>query len=197
MSKTVDFYFDVGSPTAYLAYTQLPRIAAECKATVVWKPMLLGGVFKATGNASPAAVAAKSRWMRQDMDRWAARYGEALAHNPHFPINTLTLMRGATGFLAKDRGEFLHYLSVIYPAMWQSPRNLGDTDVLAALLRENGVDVDAFVAMVSEPAVKAQLVATTEEAVARGVFGAPTMFVNEQMHFGQDRLEWVRQALTT
>ena len=91
----------------------------------------------------------------------------------------------------------MHYLSVIYPAMWQSPRNLGDTDVLAALLRENGVDVDAFVAMVGEPAVKAQLVATTKEAVARGVFGAPTMFVNEQMHFGQDRLEWVRQALTT
>ncbi len=195
MSKTVEFFFDVGSPTAYLAYTQLPRVAAECGATLVWKPMLLGGVFKATGNASPAAVPAKSRWMRQDMDRWAARYGEALAHNPHFPINTLTLMRGATGFLSKDAGEFLRYLSVIYPTMWKHPRNLGDADVLATTLRENGFDVDAFVAMVSEPTVKAQLVATTEEAVSRGVFGAPTMFVGEQMHFGQDRLEWVRQAL--
>ena len=195
MTKSIEFFFDFGSPTSYLAYTQLPRIADECGASVVWRPMLLGGVFKATGNASPVTVPAKGRWMFSDMARWAQRYGVTLAMNPHFPINTLTVMRGATGLLTHEPTQFARYVDAIFKAMWQQPRNVGDLEVLAATLRENGFDVDAFTALVGDAAIKAQLVATTEEAVARGVFGAPTMFVGKDMFFGQDRLEFVREAL--
>jgi 2-hydroxychromene-2-carboxylate isomerase len=193
--RTVEYFFDVGSPTSYLAWTQLPKIAAETGATIAWRPMLLGGVFKATGNASPVTVPAKGRWMNDDMQRFAKRYGVTLRFNPHFPINTLTLMRGAAGMQMRSPGDFLRYLEVIEGAMWEAPKNLGDPEVLAATLADAGFDPAAFAALVADPEVKARLVATTEEAVQRGVFGAPTFFVDEAMFFGQDRLEFVREAL--
>lgn len=195
MDKTLEFFFDFGSPTSYLAYTQLPRIAADTGAALLWRPMLLGGVFKATGNASPVAVPAKGQWMFSDMARWAKRYGVALAMNPHFPINTLTVMRGAAGLQLNKSADFARYVDLIYRAMWVAPRNLGDAAELAAVLTEGGFDAAAFAAMVAQAEVKAALVANTDEAVARGVFGAPTMFVGKHMFFGQDRLEFVREAL--
>jgi 2-hydroxychromene-2-carboxylate isomerase len=195
MAKTLEFFFDFGSPTSYLAYTQLPKLAADCGATLLWRPMLLGGVFKATGNASPVTVPAKGRWMFQDMARWAQRYGVPLAMNPHFPINTLTLMRGAVGMQMRQPADFQRYVDAVYRAMWATPCNLGDAAVLADTLQRAGFDMEAFNALVGDPQVKAALVANTEEAVARGAFGAPTMFVGEQMFFGQDRLDFVRQAL--
>ena len=195
MPKTVEFYFDFGSPTTYWAWTQLPRIAAECGAQLVYKPMLLGGVFKATGNSSPVSVPAKGRWMGQDIARWARHYGVPFNFNPHFPINTLTLMRGAAGMLMRQPDDFARYCGAIFPAMWDKPRNLGDAAQLAATLGEAGFDAEAFMALVLDAEVKARLVATTEEAVARGVFGAPTCFVGEAMFFGQDRLGFVREAL--
>ena len=193
--RTVEYFFDVGSPTAYLAWTQLPKIAAETSAVIAWRPMLLGGVFKASGNASPVTVPAKGRWMNVDIKRWARRYGVPFAFNPHFPINTLTLMRGATGLLMRRPDDFLRYLDVVERAMWQEPKNLGDPAVLATTLAEAGFDAEEFIAVVADPEVKARLIATTEEAVARGVFGAPTFFVGEEMFFGQDRLDFVREAL--
>jgi len=193
--RTVEYFFDVGSPTAYLAWTQLPKIAAETGAAIAWRPMLLGGVFKATGNASPVTVPAKGRWMNEDIARWARRYGVPFAFNPYFPINTLTLMRGATGLQMRRPDELARYLDVIERAMWEAPKNLGDPAVLAATLAEAGFDADEFLSLVGDPEVKAKLVATTEEAVARGVFGAPTFFVGDAMFFGQDRLEFVREAL--
>ncbi len=196
MSRTVEFFFDVGSPTAYLAYTQLPALAAACGAQVVWRPMLLGGVFKATGNASPVSVPAKGRWMNDDLQRWARRYGVPLVFNPHFPINTLTLMRGAVGLQMREPAEFLRYLGVVFDAMWCEPRKLGDPEVLAQVLRDSGFDPAHVAALAADAEVKAQLIANTEEAVARGAFGAPTFFVGEQMFFGQDRLEFVREALS-
>ncbi|MGZ5129698.1 MAG: 2-hydroxychromene-2-carboxylate isomerase [Caldimonas sp.] len=196
MSRSVEYFFDFGSPTSYLAWTQLPKIAAETGAGIVWRPMLLGGVFKATGNASPVSVPAKGRWMNADIVRWAARYGVPFRFNPHFPINTLTLMRGATGLQMRQPADFARYLDVVHRAMWEAPANLGDPAVLAAILAEAGFDADAFMALVADPEVKARLVATTEEAVARGVFGAPTFFVGDDMFFGQDRLDFVREALT-
>ena len=195
MSKSVEYFFDFGSPTSYLAYTQLPKIAAEAGAEVVWRPMLLGGVFKATGNASPVSVPAKGRWMNGDIARWAGRYGVPFRFNPHFPINTLTLMRGATGLQMRQPADFARYLEVVHRAMWESAANLGDPAVLAATLAAAGFDGDAFMALVSDPEVKARLVASTEEAVTRGAFGAPTFFVGEAMFFGQDRLDFVREAL--
>jgi 2-hydroxychromene-2-carboxylate isomerase/uncharacterized cupin superfamily protein len=193
--ERVEFFFDFGSPTAYLAYTQLPAIAAEAGAELVWRPMLLGGVFKATGNASPVTVPAKGRWMNEDIARWAQRHGVPFRFNPHFPINTLTLMRGAVGLQLRAPDRFRAYVDAVYRAMWQAPRNLGDPQVLAATLAEAGFDAEAFGALVAEPEVKAALVANTDEAVARGVFGAPTVFVGAQMFFGQDRLDFVREAL--
>jgi len=193
--RTVEYFFDVGSPTAYLAWTQLPKIAAETGATIAWRPMLLGGVFKATGNASPVTVPAKGRWMNDDIARWAHRYGVPFAFNPHFPINTLTLMRGATGLQMRRPADLPRYLDVVERAIWEAPTNLGDPAVLAATLSAAEFDADEFAALVADPDVKARLIATTEEAVARGAFGAPTFFVGEQMFFGQDRLDFVREAL--
>jgi 2-hydroxychromene-2-carboxylate isomerase len=193
--SSVEFFFDVGSPTTYLAWTQLPRIAAETGAQIVWRPMLLGGVFKATGNRSPVEVPAKGRWLGTDIRRWAKRWGVPFQFNPHFPINTLTLMRGATGLQLRRPEDFARYLDVVMRAMWEAPLNLGDPTVLTATLAAAGFDAEAFAALVADAEVKARLVATTEEAVARGVFGAPTFFVGEQMFFGQDRLDFVREAL--
>jgi 2-hydroxychromene-2-carboxylate isomerase len=193
--RTIEYFFDVGSPTSYLAWTQLPKLAAETGAQVVWRPMLLGGVFKATGNASPVTVPAKGRWMNDDIRRWAEHYGVPFRFNPHFPINTLTLMRGATGLQMRRPDELMRYLDVVERSMWETPKNLGDPAVLAATLAEAGFDAEAFAALVADPQVKARLVATTEEAVSRGVFGAPTFFVGDAMFFGQDRLDFVREAV--
>jgi 2-hydroxychromene-2-carboxylate isomerase len=193
--RAVEFFFDVGSPTTYLAWTQLPRIAAARGAAIVWRPMLLGGVFKATGNASPVTVPAKGRWMHDDMARFARRYGVPFAMNPHFPINTLTLMRGAVGVQLRMPERLADYLGAIFPAMWAEPRNLGDMAVLAETLAQAGFDAAAFAALVAEPEVKSALIDNTDEAVARGVFGAPTCFVGEAMFFGQDRLDFVAEAL--
>jgi 2-hydroxychromene-2-carboxylate isomerase len=140
-------------------------------------------------------VPAKGRWMFQDMARWAQRYGVTLAMNPHFPINTLTLMRIAVGLQLRRPADFERYVDVVFGAMWAKPRNLGDAVVLSALLQEAGFDAEALLALAGDAEVKAALVAHTDEAVARGVFGAPTMFVGGQMFFGQDRLDFVREAL--
>ena len=193
--KRLEFFFDFGSPTAYLAYTQLPGIAGRAGAQIAWRPMLLGGVFKATGNQSPVLIAPKGKWMWSDMALWARRYGVPLKIHPNFPANTLTLMRGAVGLQMRDPAKFLNYVDVIYRAMWDEALDLGNPTLLAETLSKAGFEPMDFTAMVSDPAVKQQLIANTEEAVRRGVFGAPTIFVGEQMFFGQDRLEFVKEAL--
>ena len=195
MTKTVEFLFDVGSPTAYLAWTQLPKICAETGATLVSTPMLLGAVFQATGNASPAAVPLKGSYMTADLARFAKRYGVPFAHNPFFPINTLVLMRGATGVQLRMPDRFDAYLKAVFTALWVEQKNLNDPAVLMATLATAGFEPAAMQALVAEPAVKETLRANTESAVARGVFGAPTLFVGATMFFGQDRLDFVREAL--
>jgi 2-hydroxychromene-2-carboxylate isomerase len=194
--KTLEFFFDFGSPASFLAYTQLPKLVAETSATLVLRPMLLGGVFKATGNSSPVTVPAKGRWMLGDLGRWAQRYGVVFKFNPSFPINTLTLMRGATGLQLRQPERLTAYCDAVFAALWQQRQNLGDPAVLAALLAAAGFEAESFITLTADPEVKAALVATTEEAVARGVFGAPSCFVGGEMFFGQDRLDFVREALT-
>ena len=195
MSKSVEFFFDVGSPTTYLAWTQLPALCAQAGATLEYRPMLLGGVFQATGNASPVMVAAKGRYMNADMPRFARRYSVPLARNPHFPINTLTLMRMATGVQLKQPARFDAFLRAVFNAMWVEPLNLNDPAVAAKALVDAGFDPAEMMALAGDAEVKAALRATTEDAVTRGVFGAPTMFVGSEMFFGQDRLDFVREAL--
>lgn len=193
-AKIIEFLFDFGSPATYLAHTQMPRLAADTGARVDYVPMLLGGVFKATGNQSPMAVPAKGRWMGRDLARWAGRYGVPFAFNPHFPVNTLTLMRGAVAVQARQPERFMPYVDAVFRAMWVEPVDLGDPAVLASTLQAAGFDPHELLAMVGDAEVKARLIANTEAAVARGVFGAPTFFVGSEMYFGQDRLDFVREA---
>ena len=194
--KHFEFWFDFGSPAAYLAWTQIPAIEAATGAQAIWRPMLLGGVFQATGNASPATVPAKGAYTFTDFDRFARRYGVPLKRNPHFPINTLALMRGATAMQMQDGGaRFGDYCATVFRAMWVDEKNMNDPAVVGAVLQAGGFDAPAFMALVAQPAVKDRLKAVTEEAVARGVFGAPTMFVGEQMFWGQDRIDFLKEAL--
>ncbi|AOE82669.1 2-hydroxychromene-2-carboxylate isomerase [Pseudomonas sp. TCU-HL1] len=195
MTKTVEFFFDLGSPASYLAWTQLPGICTKAGATLRYRPMLLGGVFQATGNASPAAVPAKARHTMIDMQRFARRYGVPMHFNPYFPINTLMLMRGAIGVQMRQPERFEAYLEAMFRALWQDKRNLGDPSVLGTTLQAAGFDPAALLALVGDQEVKDALKAATEEAVKRGVFGAPTCFVGEEMFFGQDRLDFVEEAL--
>lgn len=193
MAGTIEFLFDVGSPTTYLAHKRLPYVAVRTGATVDYVPVLLGGIFKATGNSSPVMVPAKGRYMNQDMDRFARKHGIVLAMNPHFPINTLTMMRMLAGM--KGDARFALLVDTLFDAMWAAPRNLGDQAVLSATLAAAGFEPEAMFALAQSDIAKHTLIAATEAAIARGAFGAPTFYVGEEMFFGQDRLEWVEAAV--
>lgn len=193
MAKSVDFYFDYGSPTSYLAYTQMPGVAKRTGATVNYLPILLGGVFQATSNRSPVEVAAKGKWMQGDLQHFAERYQVPYKWNPHFPINTLTLMRGAT--YAAREGFLLPYSDAVYKAVWADGLNMGDPAVVGKVLQEAGIDAQKVATATQEQAVKDALKDATQQAIARGLFGAPTFFVGERMHFGQDRLPYVEELL--
>lgn len=195
MSKTVEFFFDLGSPASYLAHTQLPDLCRDAGAALVYRPMLLGGVFQATGNASPAMIPAKGRYMIRDLARFAERYGVPMRFNPHFPINTLTLMRLLVALQLRQPERFDDALQALFRAIWVDGVNMGDPARVAAVLLAAGFDASQLQAQAADPAVKEALKSTTEEAVQRGVFGAPTCFVGGEMFFGQDRLDFVREAL--
>lgn len=190
---TLKFLFDYGSPASYLAWKRLPGIVARTGATLELVPILLGGVFKATGNSMPASVPAKGRWMNSDLALWAKRDGTAFAMNPHFPINTVALMRGAVA--ADARGELTAYSDTIFDAMWRDGKNTGDFAVLGGLLTAAGLDAAAYAAAIESPEVKDKLRANTEAAVAAGAFGAPSFLVGERLFFGQDRTDFVELAL--
>jgi 2-hydroxychromene-2-carboxylate isomerase len=193
MSKTVEFFYDFTSPTAYLAWTQLPKIAARTGAKLVYRPMFLGGVMQATENRPPGTVAAKGRWMRDDLARYAKRYGVTYAMNPHFPMLTLLTQRIAVGLV--DTPEFDRYLEAVFNAAWRDSKNIADKAVLAEVLTSAGFDAAKLLALADVAANKEKLKANTDEAVSRGAFGAPTFFVGDEMHFGQDRLDFVEEAL--
>lgn len=195
MTKTVDFYFDFGSPAAYLAWTQLPKICAETGARLALKPLLLGGVFQATGNRAPMTVPLKGSYLFVDLARFARRYGVPLTFNPNFPINTLTLMRAAVGLQMRQDARFDDYCAAMFKAIWVDAKNMSDPAVVGAVLAQAGFDPHALLALSSEQGVKDELKALTDAAVQRGVFGAPTFFVADQMYWGQDRLDFVREAL--
>ncbi|HWH90126.1 MAG TPA: 2-hydroxychromene-2-carboxylate isomerase [Pseudomonas sp.] len=195
MTKIVEFYFDLGSPATYLAYTQLPKICADTRSELIFIPMLLGGVFKATGNASPAMIPAKGRYMFQDLDRFARRYGVQLRFNPHFPINTLVLMRAVTGIQLHQPQRFPEFIDCLFKALWMEGRNLNEPQTIAAVLTEHGFDPQQVLALTNDESVKAALKENTETAIKRGVFGAPSMFIGNQLFFGQDRLDFVEETL--
>lgn len=196
MNKKVEFFFDLGSPTSYLAYTQLPKICAQTGSELVYQPMLLGGVFKTTGNASPISVPAKGRYMLQDLARFAQRYQVELNFNPHFPINTLLLMRATTGVQLHLPERFIDFIDCLFRALWVDKRNLNDAANVAQVLEQGGFDPQQILDLSNAEDVKTALRNNTEQALQRGVFGAPSMFVGEELFFGQDRLDFVREALS-
>ena len=196
MDKSLDFYFDVGSPAAYLAWTQLPALCLEAGATLNYKPMLLGGVFQATGNRPPISVPLKGSYLFNDLGRFARRYGVPFRLNPYFPVNTLTLMRIAAGLEMRTDARLESYLRAVFDAIWSGDKNMADLATLAEVLQAASLDAAGLMALAAEPQVKERLRLQTEAAVARGVFGAPTMFVGDTLYWGQDRLDFVREALS-
>ena len=195
MSTELEFFFDYGSPFSFIANSQLADLEERTGAQVSYRPMLLGGVFKSTGNRSPAMepVEAKRAHGGVDMARWVEVYELDFQFNPHFPINTIQLMRHAHA--AQRLGVFETFHQVVWPAFWTEALNLGDASVLADVLKRGGLDAAALAEEAANQEVKDALRATTDEAVARGAFGAPTFFVGEEMFFGNDRLVLVERAL--
>ncbi|UJA01332.1 2-hydroxychromene-2-carboxylate isomerase [Acinetobacter johnsonii] len=193
--KSVEFYFDLGSPYSYLAYYRLLQIVEQQEIQVVYKPILLGGVFKATGNRSPIEIPVKGAYSILDMQRWAEYYQIPMQMNPHFPMNTLTLMRILTGVQLLHLEKFEQVLKLLFDAMFGTPQNLNEPTVLAEVLKPSGFSVEDIMSMVQSDVVKQKLITETEQAILRGIFGAPTFFVGDEMYWGQDRLHFVEQAL--
>lgn len=193
--KSFEYWFDFGSPAAYLAFTQLPSLERETLSTALYRPMLLGGVFQATGNQSPANIPAKGSYIFNDFARYAKRYGVTFNSNPFFPINTLLLMRGAVGMQRQEPERFLVYCKAVFQAIWVDSLNMNDPATVGAVLHKAGIDPQSLMALANDATIKAALKASTTDAVTRGVFGAPTFFVGAQMFWGQDRLDFVKEAL--
>jgi 2-hydroxychromene-2-carboxylate isomerase len=198
MSKTIDFIFDFGSPNAYLAWKVLPEIAARTHAQVNLIPCLLGGLFKLTGNESPlmafGKVKGKLEYERLETQRFIAKHGiRAFRFNPHFPVNTLLIMRG---LLAAGRAKaFDLYLETVLKAMWEDGKKMDDPAVVAEVLRAAGLDAKAILDAAQDPIVKSDLAENTNAAAARGAFGIPTFFVGDEMFFGKERLGQVEEEL--
>jgi 2-hydroxychromene-2-carboxylate isomerase len=193
VTKRVEFHFDFGSPNAYLSHRVIPAIEARTGATFVYVPVLLGGVFKATGNRSPAEAFAGIRNKREyealETQRFVRRHGlTRFRRNPFFPVNTLQIMRGAVA--AEMDGGFADYVERVYRAMWEDGLKMDEPDVIRSVLG------DAVLERIQDPAVKARLVANTEDSVARGCFGSPTFFVGDEIYFGKDRLRDVEEAIS-
>ena len=194
MPPILEFFFDYGSPFSYLADTQLASLARRTGAALNYRPMLLGAVLKATGNSSPMTVPAKGAYMGRELERWAKRYGVPFAANPFsFRSNTLRLMRGATA--CQRLGTFEPYHRSVFDAVWGTPQDLGEEAVFRRLLDGAGIDPERLLRAIDDEDTKTALRRTTDEAVERGVFGAPTFFVGGEMFWGNDRLDWVEEAL--
>lgn len=193
MSKSIELCFDFGSPTTYLAYHRLKWIAENYNTELILTPVLLGGIFKATSNQSPVMVPLKGAWMNTDLQRYAELYNVPMTFNPHFPINTLYLMRGAIA--AQSMGIFDLYVDTVFEAMWHKPVNMADPAVVTQVLSDAGVDANELFRLIEEPDIKSVLKKNTEAAVERGVFGCPATFFNDELYFGQDRLFFIEREL--
>ncbi|HEY5682038.1 MAG TPA: 2-hydroxychromene-2-carboxylate isomerase [Pseudomonadales bacterium] len=193
MSKTVEIFFDFLSPPSYLAWTQVPGIVQRTGASAVWRPMFTIGLHQLTENRSPVMVPNKARWIAGDLQRFARRYGVTLNPNPHGIINILPADRAAA--LAEKEGAVEQLMATAYPAMWVDGRDLSDPEVLGEVIAAAGLDASRYLAAIETDEVKNLLKQNTQEAADRGAFGAPTFFVGDEMFFGQDRLDFVEEAL--
>lgn len=203
MSSNVEFHFDFASPNAYLAHLVLADIEARTGARFEYVPLLLGGVFKATGNTPPAlalrGVRNKPEYAALETRRFIARHGLADRYrwNPDFPVNTLQIMRGAVAARRIGRDPYRTYVQTVFEAMWRYPRKMDELEVVTETLRGAGLPAGDLVAGMHDPEVKAELMAVTGDAVARGVFGAPSFFVGDELFFGKDTLREVEEEIVT
>ena len=198
MPLSVEFHFDFGSPNAYLSHLVIPAIEARTGVAFAYVPVLLGGVFKATNNVSPMValqgIKNKPAYQRLETERFLRRHGiSEYRANPHFPVNTLRIMRGA---VFAQRENFLgSYVDAVFRHMWAEPKKMDDEEVIAAALAASGLPAERIMAGVQQPEVKAALIANTESAVQRGVFGSPSFFVGDELFFGKDTLRDVEEEI--
>jgi 2-hydroxychromene-2-carboxylate isomerase len=198
MAPRVEFHFDFGSPNAYLAHLVIPAIEQRTGARFVYVPVLLGGVFKATGNVSPAVslrgIKNKGEYAARETRRFVAKHGiTRFAPNPFFPVNTLQIMRGAVA--AQRLGCFARYVDEVYRHMWADPKKMDEPAVIRAALLGSRLPADELLARAADPDVKQALLSNTEASVARGVFGSPSFFVGDELFFGKDRLREVEEEI--
>ena len=194
----VQFLFDFGSPNAYLSHKVLPGIEQRCGIRFDYVPVLLGGLFKMTGNRSPAeafgGIKNKPEYAALETQRFVRRHGlDAYRFNPHFPVNTLQIMRGAVA--AKRLGVFEHYVDSVFSAMWEQGLKMDDLAVVETALTSAGLDATALMAMAQDGGVKAELVANTQRAFDCGAFGSPSFLVGDELYFGKDSLRDVEEEI--
>ena len=185
----VEFFYDYVSTFSYLANSQLVKLDAE----VIYRPILLGAVMEATGNRPPLTVKAKGKYLFVDVERWARRYSIPYKMNPKFPFNTVKSLRLA--LVAQQQGTFEKIHQPLFDAMWANEQDLSDESVLAGIIADAGLPADEMLAKISTDEIKSELRANTDEAVSRGAFGAPTFFVGDEMFFGNDRFEFIAEAI--
>ena len=193
MKKIVEFYYDLGSPYSYLASTQIERICEKYNAQLEWKPFLLGGVYKETGNRAPLEVPNKKAYMIKDLADWAGYYGVRFNFPDLFPLNSVKPMRGA--LVAKEREKIRDYTHKLFELYWIDGEDLSQDEVLEKAVTELGLDASWFLRRIGEQDIKDKLREETIEAVKRGAFGAPTIFVGDKMFWGNDRLIFLEEYL--
>ncbi len=198
MTTTVDFLYDFGSPNAYYSHCVIPQIEARSDLAFNYVPVLLGGIFKATNNVSPAismqGILNKPRYSQIETERWLKRYPvKRFERNPHFPVNTLMMMRGAV--FAEDKDYYRKYVDAMFDCMWGSPRKMDELEVFSAALEEYDLPAADVMAGTQDPQVKQRLIDSTNAAVERGAFGSPTFFLGEEIYFGKEKLRDIEEAV--
>lgn len=198
MTKRIEFFYDVSSPWTYLAFTNIQPLAKEEGAEIVWRPFLVGGVFNTVNptmyRMRENPVPARDAWVKQDLQAWARLAGLKITFPPAvFPVNSVKALRGL--LWAKEQGKEVELATAFFQLYWAEDRDISQDDVVAEAARRASLDPARLAQAITEPGVKEQLKANTDEVIARGGFGSPTMFVNGEMFFGNDRLPLVREAL--
>lgn len=191
--KSVEFFFDIVSPASYLAWTQLPKLEVETGAEIIYRPMFLPGVFEKASNDTPITVPAKAKWIFEDFKRFAKRYHVPFVMNEKFPLSSVYVMRGLNNY--RHHPSFKKLGEEFYKAMWAQNEDINDPEVVIRIVSEAGIQPEEYQLAMNNSDNKKALMDVTQEAATRGVFGAPTFFVGDEMHFGQDRLDFVAEAL--
>jgi len=198
MTPNVEFHFDFGSPNAYFVHKLIPQVEQRTGAKLAYVPILLGGVFKLTNNQPPMVqfkgVKNKQEYQRLEIVRFIKKHGLAqFKMNPHFPVNTVQIMRGAVA--VEMDGQLARYVDAVFRHMWEEGRKMDDPEIIRAALDGSGIDGARVLARIQDQDVKDRLLKNTEASVARGTFGAPTIFVGDEIFFGKDRLRDVEEEI--